>query len=384
MTRIYQRNLDDDSKPRMHALVLGIGRFPHLHNAPQGDRPACADSARAVVEFLVRNEDRFEANLATIDCLISDPRNTVGEDQIDRTHDEHDPREDTHVDPGLKEKVEGVCQEWIKDARQGDCFFLYCCSHGLAGRDERGLLVCEDYNVLPHSTTGFLLNVGSLAMALPSAVEAGCVWIFMDACQEVLDELVDKPGGVGGIEPVESDVQKITNWPVKSTAIVAAQLGQLAYAPEDGGTAYFTQTLLHGLEKCCVESQNGKWFVTSRQIENTLAQLSDVLDVRNVETSRLTNIQPGHKLMMIEEPKIPIAVATTPETLMTRAIQAEIKPRRPGSNPVETKSGSEATWRTELSLEERLYEVCLSYDDEAPRQQDFDLDPPSVFVRMEQ
>ena len=87
---------------------------------------------------------------------------------------------------------------------------------------------------------------------------------------------------------------------------------------------------------------------------------------------------------MIEEPKIPIAIATTPETLMTSATQAEIKPRRPGSNPVETKNGPEATWRTELSLDERLYEVCLSYDGEAPRQQDFDLDPPSVFVRMEQ
>ena len=282
MTRIYDRELGNDLEPRMHALVLGIGRFPHLDNAPHGDRPACADSARAVVEFLVRNENRFEAKLATIDCLISDPRNAVEDDQIERTHEDHDPRENTHVNPGTRENVNKIFTEWLKDARQGDCFFLYCCSHGLAGRDERGLLVCEDYNINPHSKTGFLLNVGSLAMALPSAVEAGSVWIFMDACQEVLDELVDKPGGVGGIEPVESNIQSITSWPVKSTAIVAAQLGNLTYAPENGGTAYFTQTLLHGLEKCCVESRNGKWFVTSRQVENTLAQLSDVLDVQNV------------------------------------------------------------------------------------------------------
>jgi hypothetical protein len=252
MTLIYQRALIDDTKPRMHALVLGIGRFPALDNTPQGDRPACADSARSVVDFLVRHQDQFESQLASIDCLISDPRNPVGQDIIDKTHEDHDPRENTHVDPGLKGNVEAICQDWMARAREGDCLFLYCCSHGLAGLDERGFLVCEDYNIVPHNKPGFLLNVGSMAKSLPAALKAGSVWIFMDACQEVLDELLDLEGGVGGIQPARAGLRDQVNWPVKSTAIVAAQLGHLAYAPPGGGKAYFTETLLHGLEKCCV------------------------------------------------------------------------------------------------------------------------------------
>ena len=382
MTLIYKRTLDDDTKPRMHALVLGIGRFPELDDTPNGDRPACADSARAVVEFLVRNKDRFEADLASIDCLISDPRNPVDQDTIPKTHATRDPRANTHVDPGLKEHVERVCQEWMARSREGDCLFLYCCSHGLAGLEERGFLVCEDYNVFPHNTPAYLLNVGSMAKSLPAALKAGSVWIFMDACQEVLDELLLLDGGVGGIQPARADIRAQVSWSVKSTAIVAAQLGQLAYAPPLGGVAYFTETLLHGLEKCCVESLNGEWFVTSRLIENTLAQLADVLNIKTVSTSRLTDTQAHHKLMLIDQPHIPVAIATKPETLMTNAVQVEIKPRRDGSNAVETKYGPEATWRCELSLDERLYEVCLTYSGSAPRQQDFDLDPPSVFVRI--
>lgn len=383
MTLIYKRTLDDDTKPRMHALVIGIGRFPDLDDAPDGDRLACADSARAIVEFLVKNEDRFEANLASIDCLISDPRNKANEDEIQKTHPEHDPRNDTHVEPGLQKDVVAICKEWKDRSREGDCFFLYCCSHGLAGRDERGFLVCEDYNSDPDNKPGYLLNVGSIAKSLPAARKAGSAWIFMDACQEVLDELLDLEGGVGGIQPIRAGLRDQVNWPVKSTAVVAAQLGHLAHAPPEGGKAYFTETLLHGLEKCCVESLNGKWCVTSKIIENTLAQLSDVLDVQKVSTSRLTDTQPHHKLMSIDDPRIPIAIATKPETLMTRAQQVEIKPRRVDSNAVETKNGSDATWRCELPLDERQYEVCLTDSEGAPKQQDFDLDPPSVFVRIE-
>jgi len=383
MTLVYRRQLNDPAKPRMHALVLGIGRFPDLEYAPHGDRPACADSARAVVEFLVRNEEHFEAKLASIDCLISDPRNAPGADTLNKTHPHHDPRANTLVEPGLKEDIERVCGEWMGRSREGDCLFLYCCSHGLAGLDERGLLVCEDYNSVRHNKPGFLLNVGSMAKSLPAALKAGSVWVFMDACQEVVDELLDLDGGVGGIQPARAGLRDQVNWPVKSTAIVAAQLGHLAYAPVNGGKAYFTETLLHGLEKCCVESFNGQWFVTSRLIENTLSQLSDVLDVQNVSTSRLTDTQPHHRLLPISQPKVPIAIATRPETLMTQADKAEIKPRRPGSDPIEVKVGQDATWRCELPLDERQYEVCLSYDGQDTRQQEFDLDPPSVFVRIE-
>ncbi len=383
MTLVYKRTLDDNTKPRMHALVLGIGRFPHLDDAPNGDRPACADSAREVVKFLVRNEDRFEAKLATIDCLVSDPRNPSRQDKLPKTHPTHDPRPDQKVDAGLRRKVEDICDEWMDRAREGDCLFLYCCSHGVAGVEERGLLVCEDYNERETNKPAYLLNIGSMANSLPAANRAGSVWIFMDACQEVLDELLDLRGGVGGIQPARAGIRDQVSWPVKSTAIVAAQLGQLAYAPPAGGVAYFTETLLHGLENCCVEAHNGQWVVTSRQMQNTLEKLALVLNSRAISTSRLGNTQAHHRLLPINDPQIPVAISTKPEALMTNATQVEIKPRRVGANAVMTKDNAEPTWRCALSLNERLYKVCITNGANNPTQQEFDLDPPSVFVRVE-
>lgn len=386
MTLIFQNNelMGDIATPRMHVLVLGIGRFPHLDNAPNGDRPACPDSARAMIEFLVRQSHGFEAPLATIDCLISDPRNEVDHDIVERTHPIHDPRLDDLVAPGLRQNVENVCYEWMDRARERDVLLLYCCSHGLAGLDDRGLLVCEDYNERRTNKPAYLLNVSSMAKALPAAIKASAVWIFMDACQEVLDELLLLEGGVGGIQPARADVMEQVRWRVKSTAIVAAPFGEFAKAPHAGGLAYFTETLLHGIGKCCVESKDGGWIVTSGQLLTNLDQLSHVKHGRTLSTSLLCVPQGNHRLMKVDVPEIPVAISTRPEVIMETASQVEIKTRQPGAISIMTKDNGDATWRCDIELDERLFEVFLMHDDEGQIQREFHLDPPSVLVRIEE
>ena len=366
----------------MHALVLGIGRFPHLDGAPAGDRPACVDSAKAVVDFLVRNADQFDAPLATIECLLSDPRNELGADRLARTDPAHDPRETEAVDSGIHQHVEKACDDWMDRVRENDVLFLYCSSHGLAERDLRCFLVCEDYNERPTNKARYLLNIGSIAAALPAAKRAGAVWIFVDACQEVLEELVRIVGGVRGIEPVQANLDQITTWPVRSIAVGAASFGQFAYAPAAGGVAYFTEALLHGLEHCCVEAQAGGWHITTKQLLFSLDDVAFARNARAIRSAVLSSPSGNQRLMRVETPRIPVAISTRPEAMMASAQQVDIRTRRNTGTALATKADTSGIWRCELSLDERQLEVRLDFAQQPQKLLPFDLDPPSVRVEV--
>ncbi|MEM7802603.1 MAG: hypothetical protein AAF633_25645, partial [Chloroflexota bacterium] len=77
MTVVFEREIDGDG-PVLHALIIGCGHFPHLPDAPIHDRLACPDSARAVVEFLVRQRDNLFVPLASITCLITEANGDPG------------------------------------------------------------------------------------------------------------------------------------------------------------------------------------------------------------------------------------------------------------------------------------------------------------------
>lgn len=204
MTLVYERPFAGDGQapgadelspavPVMHALIIGIGRFSNLPPARDADRQACADSARAMISFLIEQDiaENLQVPLASIECLISDPSTAAGDsDELTQTHPSRDPRGETNVDPGTAADVRQACTDWLTrcrstDAQPADHLFLYVCSHGVAGRDEGALAVLEDINPDGLNPWSELLDIGSMARHVPAKCGAGAVWIFMDACQEV-------------------------------------------------------------------------------------------------------------------------------------------------------------------------------------------------------
>jgi hypothetical protein len=246
----------------------------------------------------------------------------------------------------------------------------------------RCFVVCEDYNERPASKTRYLLNISSIALALPAAKRAGAVWIFVDACQEVLEELVGIVGGVRGIEPVQADLDQLTTWPVRSTAVGAAAFGQFAYAPVVGGLAYFTEALLHGLEHCCVEAQAGTWHATTRQLLFSLDDVAFARNSRAIRSSVLCSPSGNLRLMRVDNPRIPVAISTRPEAMMASALQVDIWPRSNAGSALATKADTAGIWRCELSLDERQLEVRLDFAHQPQKLLSFDLDPPVVRVEV--
>ncbi|MGZ8286512.1 MAG: hypothetical protein ACXW27_06825 [Allosphingosinicella sp.] len=370
MTLVYEREVEPG--PRLHALVIGCGRFPWLSPALNADRQACFDSGVEMIRFLARHADQLEPKLATLDCLLADPR--VDPDQA-RDSLPADPELPAlragPVERPLAANVVAAFDALLLRCRPGDSVFFYSTSHGVAGRDETGLLVLEDVGSRAGDPWAQLLDVKSVAMYLPARAQAGNVWIFMDACQEVLEELKDQAGGVDAIQPVKVSATARARYPVSSTALAAARYGTQTHAPAAGGIAYFTQALLNGLGRSCVEKKGGQWRVTAKQIVFGLEDVARAAGVPPIETTSLiVSAQAGY-LLTLPEPSIPVHISSVPMQLLAGAasaclVGADAAPLFPKA------AGTE--WRFWVPAKPDSYEIRV----DGALIETLEIDPPAV------
>ena len=283
MTLVYdRRSAMADDEPQLHALVIGCGRFPHF----DGDvnRKACTDSAVAMVELLLKHADRFEAKLASIELLLSDPDVNKGEDRF-HALPEHDPRADPALPVERRESVEPACEDevtvayeaWFARCRSDrhDPMLFYGCSHGLADRDSEGLMVLEDVKSRTNKWRQ-VLNVSSMASGLPIHFRPGAAWFFLDACQELLTDIVDQIRGVVGIQPVPVTATERREYNMQGGArplVMGTDYGLRTYAGKEG-VAFFTQALLEGIERYCFEPRGARHFITGRKLAQGVPELS--------------------------------------------------------------------------------------------------------------
>ena len=351
MTLVFDRRDVVPDGPQMHAIVIGIGRFPHVENAPQTDRKACPDSAHAVIDFLLEHRDDFDAPLATIECLLSDPRVEPGDETY--PHTDHDPREIEAVEHGTHVAVEKTCDEWLSRCREGDVLFFYGASHGVATESETALLVCEDYKINPKKKSYGLLSVDSIHRSAPAMCKSSASWVFLDACQEVSRDLLGLKDDVSPLRPAEANVSEITQYPVKSVSAVGSHLGGDAYADKAGGVAYFTQALIAALSGCCVKPHKGEWYVGGGSLSDRIETMANILYDRAypLKTSRLGGDSgAGYWLLRPGHPTAPVAVSTWPEIRMARAQFAEIVTRNPPVEAVAVREDTAPIWRCRVSL----------------------------------
>ena len=177
--------MQNTDKPVLHACIIGIGRFTNFPSSHKVNRPACADSARAMVDMLINNADNLAVPLGTIECLISDPRDDPNDlSKLAKTHAVYDPRDedDLYVEAGTTADVEAATNEWLNRIREGtenslgakpgDHILLYVCSHGVAGRDKTALAILEDTDPDPSSNKPYegILDLKMFSMCAPACL----------------------------------------------------------------------------------------------------------------------------------------------------------------------------------------------------------------------
>lgn len=320
MTLIYPTDGSTDWEtspdPVTHALVIGCGRFPHLSADKSKDRKATSAGAEAVVQFLHDYGQKFVAKVATIECVVSDPDLLPGEDHIELVRGSQDDGgtvDRIAVESAIFENVRRAAREWRDRCRPGDHMFFYMSSHGIAdGTSAIG--VCEDVNEIEEEAWTQSINVTTLAQGV-LVNGAGRAWVFFDACQEVVQDLLGAPTGSPAFNLVRYSLADLTRLKQKPVALAGSRFGGKAWAPRDGAAPYFTQALLEGLKNACVEPVAGAgWVVTGAQILFGLKRVSEAVLDWPLETEPLHIFnEPQVALLTVPSPMVPVKVTTETE-----------------------------------------------------------------------
>jgi hypothetical protein len=342
MTLVFERIV---AAPATHAFVIGCGRFPHLKANGAADRQATVAGAREFVRFLHENRNNFEAPLASIECLISEMGIAPGADTLglgSLADDQRPPTPDV-VDAALSTNVETAGETWLNRCRPGDHMLFYMASHGVAESNQTALGLLEDIKKSNNKPWANSLNVSSLATGLPHK-QAGACWVFLDACQELVDELNDQPNGAEGISLISTNVRSLTRTSVKTMGLVGARFGKRGWALNANVPPFFTQALIYGMQKACVEPVEGKgWTVTAVQIHQALSRIAEArLGYQGLETESLGLPTYPCPFMKVVDPEVPVIIRSKVESHLANASSVAYTD---AVNPPVTMPVGELSWR---------------------------------------
>jgi hypothetical protein len=264
---------NDPSVTATHALVIGVGEYPHLKRTrfssvkPLGSPPR---SAKAVADWFLRGatpgtaEPGFhndEAPLGTLEMLMSPSARYAS------------PAGGEHaLEVPTRDRIEEVFGIWLQRLGQNanSRGVFYFCGHGLIdGRDQ--VLLADDFGINGNQKLwAKAFNISSTPLGAIRQTPA-TLFFFVDACMEFSEDLAFQQG----INPqalVDLDGQRTpltTEWVI----LRAATPGLRAFAPTDG-VSRFTAALLKGLSGFCGKQKIGTqtYVVTWPQLRDATAE----------------------------------------------------------------------------------------------------------------
>ena len=193
MTVVINRG---DQGPRAHALVMGVGCYPHLENGitPRPDTMGLGQltsppvSALRIAEWLKNDYNNPAAQLGTLNLLVSDPAGTV-----EFTDDNG---QQVEVETAKMANAEAAVKKWATAANEelGNFALLYFCGHGVSAGINNGLLM-EDFGA-DHDDLALLENaidIDNLHLAM-DGVRARKQVYFIDACRNTPRAIAERAG----------------------------------------------------------------------------------------------------------------------------------------------------------------------------------------------
>lgn len=305
MTLVYQRAVRG---PELHALVLGVGAYPHAKAANAtadtpaelvdvSDLPSAATGAALFADWLIAHGDRLPASLASIELLISDPAEAAGTGGRYRWTDRPefaeavanggvDPRSQTdRVAPCTEADVRRDGLAWAgRLGRNGQpsTTIVFACGHGIA-MTSRSFLLLEDLAGLPPADQRSLwepfLDVQLLAARLQRKRNVTNAYVFIDACQEVVTARqvaeADPTTSAGeGVRLLSPDI--LGNDQSNVLLLLPGPMGTLAFDDGQDGGGRYTQMLIQALSgAAAVETSGlGDWAVRVSDLSLAMQELN--------------------------------------------------------------------------------------------------------------
>jgi Caspase domain len=263
-------HLDEAAVPGTHALVIGIGKYPHL--AGGQERAAFTDgmrqlssppvSARAFAEWMIQDYYFPGKQLASLSLLLSEavPQPFTN------------PKTGQSYDVAIAEigPVLTAVKEW--KARGGSSpenrLIFYFCGHGISQSDDMALLAA-DFNGDDDNPLNQALDLRKLMLGLAKCQASEQVF-FIDACRSSSDTLLSKSSGYAGQVPLLPGVRP-TGWPRRLWVPYFATLaGEMSHAIT-GKVSLFTDALLRGLRGVGSDNpEDDVWRVNTKDLQGAI------------------------------------------------------------------------------------------------------------------
>lgn len=262
--------------PQTHALVLGVGRYPHLIGGDgQGAKiklglkqlTSPPLSATAFANWLLDEYDNPDAPLGSLELLLSPGPFVRAGGQTETV----DPATTRHLagwedDAGVH--VDGAFDRWAArcDGHEDDVAVFYFCGHGL--RSANTLLLLEDFGLNPNRPFERAVNLEVTAEGMRSS-QAKTQCYFVDACRETPLELLRARADDG---LVLKDTTALSFPPRDAPILLASPDGEQALAPPNE-VSYFTGALLDCLRGLGSAVQDGGgWRVDTHRLKHALQE----------------------------------------------------------------------------------------------------------------
>jgi len=309
-------HLEQTNGPATHALVVGIGRYPHLLG---GESPSASSdgmkqlssppvSARAFAAWLVAEYHHPAKPLGSVALLLSEesPAPFVN------------PRtgESAEVAEATIANLTSAVEAWKGrgDAQAQNRLVLYFCGHGISEGDDMALLA-SDFDPDSGNPLNQALDFGRLRHGLKRCAASEQLF-FVDACRASSDVLISQAGAAfAGQVPLLPGMRPRELPRLLSVPYYATLAGDLSHA-RPGEVSLFTQALLRGLRGAGSDDPEGDWRVTTillqQAIDHFMKQPMFAGKVAGVQVPVVGEL-PGFDLTeLTAPPTVPVYVGCAP------------------------------------------------------------------------
>jgi hypothetical protein len=298
--------------PATHALVIGVGEYPHLvggsgplspDNDGMGQLSCPPISARRFAEWLVSRHRNPGRPLSTVALLISDAQGSEG-DFIDPKTGNH-----VHTEEATYENVSAAILDWAGrgDQNPGNMLLFYFCGHGISQGSDMSLLM-SDFGKPEVQPLEQALDFRRFRLGMSRKVPRQQVY-FVDACRSSSETLIESAGYAGRV-PVRPGEQDAAEAPT----FFATLSGEAAFG-KPNQTSVFTDALLKGLQGAGSDISEGDWRVTTTRLKEAI----DYHMAQAFKEARRVQIPPTDDLTTFDlhylegEPEVPVLITCIPE-----------------------------------------------------------------------
>lgn len=338
-------------KPAVHALVVAVGRYPHLENGkgPKllstgglGQLSSPPVSATALCDWLLKKFAPKARELGSIEVLSSGTTKFTDEAGAP-----------CKVKPATLANVQEAAQAWYTraNANPDNLLLFYFCGHGVSSGDVHSLLL-EDFGAKPLDPfNSGAIDAEAFMDGLLCRCEARSQLFLFDACRTVDHQSFGNLGPQRGI-PIVSGGTHNNLGATQQACLWATQLGTSAFGRKNRESV-FMEAMLKAMSGagCMQDPNDASWVIQPDMLKrgiDVFVQRAMGFAAQYVTVDRLAEGFPLHVLP--GEPVLPVKVICKPEPLLSqRELRCSSGDVRPVGNP--------EPWYLDLPNNQYLFEA---------------------------